>query len=154
MLSLAKWRDLPIAQPDYVRINGFLELFIAVGGHVGGGLALGRLYFKVAKEKNPTATVYQGEYHTAHKVTSAVCKQDGSLELKTEAFALHKISASGTPPPQLDGMDLVPAPWSSTWSLHPISEAATLEGEVHTDGVGISSGTATITKTDDIQLGN
>jgi len=150
-LDLTTWRDMTIVRPDYAYVKGSLQIFIPVDGHVGGGLAHGRLFFKVASKDGPITPKYSGEYHTAHKITSAVCRQDGSLELQTEVFVQHKITSDGTAPPQLDEMASFP-PWSSTWLLNPTIKAGTLDGDVTTEAAGNSRGRATITRADEFQL--
>ena len=89
--------------------------------------------------------LYHGEYRTAHEVVNAVCWKDGSLELTTEAFALQMIQETGTPPPELAEMAVLPEPWSAHWKLSPTGDPRTLEGTVRTKGDVVSEGTVTAT---------
>jgi hypothetical protein len=101
------------------------------------------MYFRLC---DAPAGVFQGEFRTAHEITAALCEHDGSLHFTSEAFVLQKISCTGTPPPQLEGMDVLPEPWSSQWALSCTADPRTLQGEVSTTGTGISHGIAKAVK--------
>ncbi len=150
-LALEKWRDLSIDRPDYVQINGSVDLLLSPNGQDGKGMAHGRLFFKLFSGAGLGPNTCQGEYRTAHEITSASLRPDGSLQMSTQAFAQQKMSSSGNPPAQILGMDVLPEPWSSQWMLNPGSEPRTLEGQMHSDGVGLSKGTIKMTKLGDVQ---
>jgi hypothetical protein len=147
-LRLDKWRDLPILSPSYAQIDGAFDFFIPPSGHIGKGLACGRLFFKVHGRTLTEEDVYQGEFRTTHEITNAVCYKDGRVEFTSQAFGMQKVNVLGEPPPQLVGMDLAPEPWSSQWILCPSSEPRTFVGTVTTEGTGLSHGAVTATKLD------
>jgi Predicted nucleotide-binding protein containing TIR-like domain len=144
-LSLQKWRDLPVINPGYVQVKGYLDLLLPASGQAGRGLAHGRLQFKVLAGGSGKG-FYHGEYRTAHEVVDAVCSKDGTLDLTTEAFAVQRIQAMGTPPTELAEMDLLPEPWSARWKLSPVVEARALKGTVRTEGGIVSEGTVKAVK--------
>jgi hypothetical protein len=139
------WRDLSIVAPSHALVEGAFDLFIPPAGHIGRGLAQGRLYFRVHGRDED---FYQGEFRTAHEITNAVCLKDGRLEFTSRAFAMQKVIATGTAPPQLVGMDFAPEPWSLQWSLCPISEPRSFVGKVTAEDTGVSQGAVKATKLD------
>jgi len=147
-LRLDKWRDMPIVSPSYAQVDGAFDFFIPPNGHIGRGLAHGRLFFKVHGREQTEENAYQGEFRTAHEITNAVCHKDGRVEFTSQEFGMQRVNVSGAAPPQLVGLDLAPEPWSSQWILCPSSEPRTLVGIVTTEGTGISHGTVTATKLD------
>jgi hypothetical protein len=145
-LTINKWWDLEIGPPSFVQLRGILDLMIDPGGHVGSGLAQGRLSFNlVADERSPEKT-YDGEYHIANRVSNVACQTDGALHITTEMFALQKMWSKGTPPIQLAAMDALPEPWSSKWTLRPTGEPGKLVGTICTQGTGHTEGAASITR--------
>jgi Predicted nucleotide-binding protein containing TIR-like domain len=143
-IYLHTWRDLQITSPGYAHVKGYLDLFLPANGQIGRGLAHGQLQFNLLGKSQADAP-YVGGFRTAHEIISAVGNKDGSLELTTEAFALQKIQTSGTPPPELSGMDLWPEPWSARWILTP-SNDLTLSGTVRSQGGIVTDGKVTATK--------
>jgi hypothetical protein len=143
--SLQKWRDFSVVHSGFVQTKGHLDLYLPANGQVGRGLAHGRLQFKLL-DSSSGAVLYHGQYRTAHDVIDAVCMRDGSLELTTEAFALQKMQAVGTPPPELAGMDLLPEPWSARWRLNPTGDPRSMEGTIRTEGCVTSEGTVRATQ--------
>jgi hypothetical protein len=147
-LRLDKWRDLPIEYPSYAQVNGSFDLLIPANGHSGRGLAHGRLFFKLQAVDSADASAYQGEFRSAHEITNAICHKDGRVEFTSQAFMMHMVSSAGVPPPQLQGTDIFPEPWSSQWILCPSSEPRTLVGMFSTEDTGVSQGTVKATKVD------
>ena len=145
-ISLHKWRDLPVEGSSYVQVKGHMDLTISANGQAGRGLAHGKLQFKLP-EGAPGTRFYIGEYRTAHEVMNVVCLKDGSLELTTQAFALQRSSPHiGTPPPQLEQLDLLPEPWSAYWNLSPNPNRPGFEGVVRTEGSILSEGRVKMTR--------
>jgi hypothetical protein len=145
-LNLQTWRDVSVVHPGYVTVQGYLNLIMPANGQSGRGFAHGRLYYKLPIGESE---VYQGEYHTAHEIRNAICLKDGSLTLTTEAFAIQKVTATGTPPVQLADIECSPEPWTAKWTLTPLSARA-LGGDVCSEGVMVMSGQAQLTKSSDI----
>jgi Predicted nucleotide-binding protein containing TIR-like domain len=141
-VNLQTWRDLPIVAPDYVSVKGHVNLIMPADGQTGWGLAHGRLYFRLLVGE---ARAYQGEYHTAHEIKTALCRRDGTLELITEAFAIQRVTSVCSPPPQLADLEFSPEPWTAKWTLVPSAGIRTLSGEVHSEGVVVSKGQAQFT---------
>jgi len=142
-IQLDRWRDLIVPPGGYVQVNGYFDLLMPAGGQTGRGLAHGTILFRLPE---PNGTPYQGEFRTAHEITNAVCRRDGSLELTFEAFAVQRISTIGSAPAQLEGIEVQREPWSARWELSPSAEPRTLSGSVATEGAIISTGTAKIVK--------
>lgn len=145
-ITLETWRDLRVVAPGFVSVRGFLDILLAASGQSGRGLAHARLQFMV-----PSGTCngafYQGEYRTAHEVVEVACETDGSLELTTTAFALEAmVKPTGTPPPELVGMDIQPEPWSARWTLCPGAGLHRLTGRVKSEGNIHTEGAVTATK--------
>ncbi len=147
-VDLRTWRDFPVVSPGYVQVKGYWDLFLPASGQVGRGLAHGRVQFKLP-EGSSGQGFYYGEYRTAHEVIEAVCLKDGSIELTTEAFAIQRMAFTGTPPPELAEMDMLPEPWSAQWRLRPTGEPRAFEGTVRTEGHILSEGTVKATKHSD-----
>lgn len=143
-LTLTRWRDFAIHPPDYAQVNGYLNLMVAPGGQAGGGMAHGRLFFKLLSQEG--AEPWQGEFRTAHEITEAICHKDGGIEFVTQAFALHRMNSIGSPPLQLTGMGVAPEPWSSRWQLQPDSQPRTLSGSVCTEEGGFTEGKVKLVK--------
>jgi hypothetical protein len=143
-VDLTTWRDFVVPKPGYVCVKGCLDLVLPAGRGTGHGLAHGALYFHLPSVDGHSR--YEGEYLTAHGISNAVCLQDGSLEMITEAFALQLVRAQGKAPPELSDVATQPEPWSARWLLTPGPEPRTLRGEVRTEGAIKSVGSATITK--------
>ncbi len=133
-LRLDHWRSVTIAGPNWVYIKGTFTLVIPANGQAGSGLAHGRLYFKLVDRPDINQNPYQGEYRTAHEITTAACERDGSLCFTSQAFAVEKMNVLGPAPPALAGLD-VAEPWSAQWKLSPTSEPRNLEGVVSTDSM-------------------
>jgi hypothetical protein len=143
-LHLSKWRDLPIRSPGYAQVNGELDLILPASGQTGSGMTRGQILFRLISLKD--SSVYQGEFRTAHAIEDAFCHTDGGIEFVTQAFAIQKVSSTGTPPPELAGMEIAPEPWSSRWKLCPGAGPRALEGQVTTDGAGTTEGIVKLTK--------
>lgn len=143
-LQLKKWRDLDVPAGGYVQVNGYLDLLMPPSGQTGRGLAHATILFRLPDSNGKH--VYQGEYRTAHEITNALCKRDGSLELTVEAFALQRVATAGSAPAQLDGIEIQREPWSARWHVSPCAEPRTLTGFVNTEGSISSHGTAKMVK--------
>jgi hypothetical protein len=142
-IELQTWRDVSLQTSDYVYVKGYLDLIMPPDGQTGRGLAHGTLSFKIHDGK---ATAYEGDYLTAHEVTSGLCLKDGSLELTTEAFALQKRSSIGEAPAPLAYIDFRPEPWLARWTLTPAAEPRTLTGEIHSEGSVVTRGRVRLAK--------
>jgi len=140
VMNLQVWRDFPIAAPGVAMVSGYFDIFIPSSGEVGRGFSQARLTFKLPL-KPPLSGFYEGEYHTAHEVTNAICNRDGSLEMTTQAFALQSRLSTGTPPPELADVERFLEPWSARWTLKPSTDSRTMVGVMETDGGVRSRGT-------------
>jgi predicted nucleotide-binding protein with TIR-like domain len=144
-LQLHTWRGVRIAPGDYAYLKGTFDVVITANGQAGRGSARGRLFFRLTNDAAAGGGSYQGEYRTAHAITDVCCNTDGSLRFTTQAFAVEKMTSTGVAPTELSGLDFV-EPWQTQWLLSPCSEPRTLEGEVSTDQVVGTHGTAKATK--------
>ena len=143
-LHLNHWRGRELRYPSYAYVNGTFDLLIASNGQAGKGFAQGRLNFKLVLD-DAAQHVFQGDYRTAHEITTADCNMDGSLHFTSQAFAVGKFSVTGTAPPELSSLELA-EPWSAQWQLGPSAEPRCLEGTVSTgDPIG-TSGSAKVRK--------
>ncbi len=68
------------------------------------------------------------------------------MEMVTEAFAIQKMSATGTPPPELAAFDALPEPWSARWTLSPGFGPGTMTGFMKTEGNIESEGQCRVSK--------
>jgi hypothetical protein len=143
-LQLNHWRGRELQLPSYAFVNGTLDLIIAANGQAGRGFAQGRVFFKLVTGAD-TQHTFQGDYRTAHEITSADCNSDGSLRFTSQAFAVGKMNTTGAAPAELSGLDLT-EPWSAQWQLHPSGEPRALEGTVTTGTVIGTTGTVKVTK--------
>jgi hypothetical protein len=133
-----------IDTPSYAQINGSLDLIIPATGQAGSGLTQGQFLFKLPDHEGKSK--YQGEFRTSHSIRDAFCKVDGGIEFVTQAFVVQCVSSAGDPPPELEGIDTAPEPWSARWSLQPAAEPRTLEGTVKTDSSAVTEGYVRLTK--------
>jgi hypothetical protein len=142
-LELQTWRGVAVQPPDYVFVKGYLDLIMPADGQTGRGLAHGKLTFKL---QNGHSGDFEGDYHTAHEVTTALCLRDGSLELTSEAFSLQKRTSVGQPLDLLADLDLRPEPWTAKWTLSPDGAPRSLTGKIHTEGTVVTFGVAQLVK--------
>lgn len=144
-LQLDHWRSIAISAPHYVYVKGTFTVVIPANGQAGTGMAQGRMYFSLGVEREGTTGSYQGEYRTAHEITTVACERDGALCFTSQAFAVEKISASGPPPEVLAGLDTA-EPWSAEWRLNPSAGPRNLEGTVSTDSTIGTHGKAKVVR--------
>ena len=134
---LSRWRGLDLKSPSFAVVNGEFDLLVGLNGQYGSGFAHGRLTFKVGDPPPSDRQPYQGEFRVCHEITNVLCSEDGALSLTSTVFALHLMTASSEPPPELAGLKEPPEPWPFDWELRPTGEPCTLEGAIRTDARGV-----------------
>ena len=146
-LKLDHWRGVTVLAPSYAQGSGRILLNVDDSGTTGYGFVAGRLTFKLMTGTLAAPRAYAGDLRFCHEITNLTCDIEGGMKFTSRTFALHRITTSGDPLPELGALDDPVEPWPFSWLFTADDEPRALDGTIDANNPGPTHGSVRITRT-------